>query len=318
MSKKIGIPANDLNENLIFNELECRNKLKEAIVGQDYAINIMVDRIAKWKMNLLDPNKAWGAFLFVGPTGVGKTELAGEIARQLFHNNESLIILDGSEYKESHTTSCLIGAPSGYEGHESGGKLTTPLLQNPYRVVLFDEFEKAHDDVRKLFLQAFDRGCITDRRGKVADCTKALFLMTSNLGSEKQFFAVNTEIGHVELIESLKPILIKKLSPELYGRFTEVVPFMPLTKKDRPRLAEVQLKKIKAYQQQQNTFDLSWTSETIKILAMTEADLRLGGRNFCKKVAARIESALKKLIVANGAPLKGVVTIDKCLEAAER
>lgn len=311
ISTKTGIAPEDLLDDSIFNEKKFVAKLKEKIVGQDYAINIVAEQVATWKMGLLSPGKPWGVFLFVGPTGVGKSQLAKQLARQLFQNEANMIILDGSEYKESHSASNLIGAPRGYEGYDSGGMLTGPLLENPYRVVLFDEFEKAHDEVRKLFLQVFEDGRLTDRRGKVADCSKALFLMTSNLGANDLFFKPETsKLSHADLISQLKPTLVEHLSAEMCGRFSGIVPFMPIEQKHLSELAKVRLLRIKENLSKQTQIELQWTPKLIKKLSSIEKDLRFGGRDFCKDVENLVTQSIKTATVNNKIRLKGKISLD--------
>lgn len=310
VSSKCGIPPDDLLEDSIFHLQRFAEKLKGKVVGQDYAIEAIAQRVASWKMGLLNPHQPWGIYLFVGPTGVGKTELAKQLAKQLFYNEGSLLILDGSEYKESHTASNLVGAPRGYEGHQAGGMLTGPLLENPYQVVLFDEFEKAHDDVRKLFLQVFDQGRLTDRRGKTADCSKALFLLTSNLGSTELFSGMaDSQISHEELIQSLKPILVEHLSPEMCGRFTEILPFTPLSQENLPKLVEVQLLKMKDNLSAQAGINLRWTSSLLTRLSTIDADLRFGGRQFCALVSRHVEQAIRELFIKHQQRLTGDILL---------
>ncbi len=310
VSSKTGIPPEDLLDDSIFNEERFVNRLKDQIVGQEYAIKVVGERIAGWKMGLLNPHKPWGVFLFVGPTGVGKTELAKQLAKQLFHNEGNVIILDGSEYKEEHTASNLVGAPRGYEGHDSGGMLTGPLIENPYQVVLFDEFEKAHDDVRKLFLQVFDQGRLTDRRGKIADCTKAIFIMTSNLGAQELFEGQQEVYNNPQqLTQRLKPILVDHLSPEMCGRLTAIVPFLPIRQEHLHKLAEVQLLRKRENLLKQTQIDLHWTPALVDHLTKIQVDLRFGARQFCDKVNEAIEKVLKDAMTQNHQRLKGKVTL---------
>lgn len=310
VSSKKGIPSEDLLDHSVFNEQRFVERLSKQIVGQKHAIKVVGERVATWKMGLLSPHKPWGVFLFVGPTGVGKTELAKQLAKQLFHNEENLIILDGSEYKEDHTASNLVGAPRGYEGHDSGGMLTGPLLENPYQVVLFDEFEKAHDDVRKLFLQVFDQGRLTDRRGKVADCTKALFIMTSNLGSKELFGAdLDRDLDPATLISEVTPILVENLSPELCGRFTGIVPFQPIRQEILPQLVEVQLLRKKQILAAQTAIDLCWTPELVEHLTHIDVDLRFGARIFCNTVNEAVERVLKEAFTSRAERLSGKVEL---------
>ncbi len=310
-SHKTGIPEEDLLDDSIFNEKRFAAKLMENIVGQDYAIRELASHAASFKLGILNPKKPWGVFLFVGPTGVGKTELAKQLAKNLFKTNSEMITLDGSEYKESHSASNLIGAPRGYEGHDLGGMLTAPLLENPHRIVLFDEFEKAHDEVRKIFLQVFDQGVLTDRRGKKVDCSQALFLLTSNLGSSDLFNQRDLKkLEHERLIEALKPILVEHLSAEMCGRFTKIIPFMPIGREHLSELAVVELKRIRENLSLQTSIDLHWTESLIQYLSDIDVDLRFGGRLYCHSVYNLITNAIKQKINLSGHHLKGKTTLD--------
>ena len=232
------------------------------------------------------------------------------LARLLFNDEKSLVCIDGSEYKESHTLSNLIGSPLGYEGHETGGLLTDPLLNNPHQVVLLDEFEKFHEDVRRLFLQVFDRGTLTDRRGKRVDCTQALFIMTSNLGSDKLFeMCQDKELNGDEVGKVLKPILVENLSPELCNRFTAIVPFQPLKKEHLPSLAIVQLNRIRERLASQANIDLDWTPDLVKYFVSLDVDLRFGMRDFCRLVDSEVIKVLKRAGSLNDQRLQGAVTL---------
>ena len=159
--------------------------LGESVVGQPFAVQSVSEAIRRSRAGLSDPNRPVGVFLFVGPTGVGKTELAKALARQLFNQEEAMIRLDMSEYMEKHTVSKLIGSPPGYVGYEEGGQLTEAIRRRPYSVVLLDEIEKADPDVFNILLQIFDDGRLTDSKGRTVNCKNALFIMTSNLGSSE-------------------------------------------------------------------------------------------------------------------------------------
>ena len=185
VSKWTGIPVNKMLEGEAERLLHLEKELEKRVVGQDFAVKAVSEAIRRSRSGLSDPGRPMGVFLFLGPTGVGKTELAKALADQLFNQEEALIRLDMSEYMEKHSVSKLIGSPPGYVGYDEGGQLTEALRRRPYAVVLFDEIEKAHHDVFNILLQIFDDGRITDSKGRVVNCKNALFIMTSNLGSDQ-------------------------------------------------------------------------------------------------------------------------------------
>lgn len=307
VSLKTKVPAVDLMDNSVFNQERFEVRLKGRIVGQNHAIKIVSNKVAIHKMKLADPKKPWGVFLFVGPTGVGKTELAKCLAKLLFEDESNLITINGSEYKEDHTVSNLIGSPKGYEGNESGGLLTEPLLKNPHQVVLLDEFEKAHTDVQRLFLQVFDGGPLIDRRGKRVNCSHALFIMTSNVGSEMLSEAASKGgMSPESVIQSLIPLLKKEFSPELVGRFKRgIVPFQPLTKELMPGVAEVKLRSINERLLIEAEIDLSWTPELIQHFVNTDVDLGFGMREFCNMIDDTVINIIKDAIIQSEQRITG-------------
>lgn len=299
MEVKTKVASIDLLNQTLFSEQKFSDRLRANLVGQDYAIKIVSETVAGYKMGLADTQKPWGVFLFVGPTGVGKTELAKLLAKQLYQDDSAFIRIDGSEFQEPHSISRLIGSPPGYEGHEAGGQLTEALKRNRHLVVLFDEFEKAHNDVRRLFLHVFDNGKLTDTHGNILDCTQTLFIMTSNLGSKKLFNNTDgKDFTPQQVLEEIKPILINELTPELYNRFSAIIPFQPLKKSHIPEIVEVQLNRIKdrLKVKPEPNIDLSWTKELIDYFANEEFDIRLGMRDFCRSIDKRIVESLKEAI----------------------
>lgn len=310
MEVKTKVSAEDLLNASVFSETRFVAKLKDHLIGQDYAIERVSEAVASFKMCLADPSKPWGVFLFVGPTGVGKTELAKLLVRHLYQDEEAFVRIDGTEFQESHTISRLIGAPPGYEGHETGGQLTEALRRNRHLVVLFDEFEKAHNDVRRLFLQVFDNGRLTDGRGKTVDCTQALFIMTSNLGSKELFEQTAKEdMDPKAVLKTIDSILIENLSPELCNRFTAIVPFQSLKEIHVPGVIGVQLKRMAERLRTQRNIELTWTEELIKHFAACNFDPRLGMRNLCRFIDKSIVGALKDAFSEQQQAFKGKIRI---------
>lgn len=315
VSQKTKVPAADLLDDSIFNQERFIEKLKNRVVGQDYALGLVSDRVAVYKMKLADTTKPWGVFLFVGPTGVGKTELAKSLAKYLFEEEANLITINGSEYIEDHSISNLIGSPKGYEGNESGGLLTEALKKNPHQVVLLDEFEKAHRNVQRLFLQVFDSGFLVDRKGERVECSQALFIMTSNVGSELLFDeASKGELGLKDVIASLIPLLKEAFSPELVGRFERgIVPFRTLTRDLMPAVAAVKLSSIKERLLREAEIDLSWTPSLIRHFSDAKVDVRFGMRVFCNMIDETVVSLIKDAMIQSKKRITGKLelTYDK-------
>ncbi|MFT4554057.1 MAG: ATP-dependent Clp protease ATP-binding subunit ClpC [Chlamydiales bacterium] len=295
MSQKTGIPS----DHLIFSEAEfldtMKERLLENIVGQDEAVNTVFKAVERYTMGFSDPNKPWGVFLFAGPTGVGKTELGKLIAKELFHDRSGIIRLDMSEYAESHSISKLIGAPPGYEGHESGGQLCKALQRKPHSVVLLDEIEKAHPDVVRTFLQVFDDGRLTDGQGRTIDCTHALFIMTSNLGAREMMgLSKNGNISVKDIKSCVEPLIIEHLSPELYNRLSAVIPFRCLNKSEYPRVIRVHLNRIKERVKTGNSIDLVWSEDVVTYFSQKDYDPKLGVRALCRVIDQEVTTSLSE------------------------
>ncbi len=244
VAKWTGIPVNKMMEAESMRLLNLEKTLSERVVGQSFAITAVSEAIRRSRAGLADPLRPVGVFLFVGPTGVGKTELAKALADQLFNQEEAIIRIDMSEYMEKHSVSKLIGSPPGYVGHEEGGQLTEALRRRPYAVVLFDEIEKAHPDVFNILLQIFDDGRLTDSKGRTVNCKNALFIMTSNLGSEQlmeQIRSGSTTWTKESVLGMIEPILRAHFRPEFLNRLDEILPFLPLQEKDMEKIVSIQL-----------------------------------------------------------------------------
>lgn len=288
ISEKTKIPV----DQLVSTDLEKLNGLfksiREQLVGQDTAINTMFECIKTAMSGFRNKKKPCGVYLFVGPTGVGKTELAKVVASVLHWN---FIRVDMSEYKEAHNVSRLIGSPPGYVGYESGGGLTNDLRKNPQSVVLFDEMEKAHPDVVNVLLQVFDDGRLTDGQGITTDCTKAMFIMTSNLGA-KTLFAQKSVMSDEELVDRIIPLVIAQWSPEFEGRI-KVVPFHNLHETDHPIVLEVHLKKLALEVLEGHSMKLTWKPAVIPyLIEKHEKALRSGIRGLCGQVSKDIYNIL--------------------------
>ncbi|MDY3827471.1 MAG: AAA family ATPase, partial [Clostridium sp.] len=224
LSRRTGIPVSRLVEGEREKLLRLDDELKKRVVGQDEAINAVTSAILRARAGLKDENKPIGSFLFLGPTGVGKTELAKTVARTLFDSEDAMIRIDMSEYMEKHAVSRLVGAPPGYVGYEQGGQLTEAVRRKPYSVILFDEIEKAHEDVFNMFLQILDDGRLTDNKGKTVDFKNTIIIMTSNIGSQYLLEGGNTEEARGKVMDILK----SKFRPEFLNRVDDTIMFKPL------------------------------------------------------------------------------------------
>lgn len=310
MEEKTKIAAEDLLNAFNFSQERFIAKLKEELIGQDYAIQVVSEAVASYKMGFKDPSKPWGAFLFVGPTGVGKTELAKLLVKHLYQDEDALIRIDGSEFTEAHTISRLIGAPPGYEGHDVGGQLTERLRKNPHCLVVVDEFEKIHPLVRMVFLHVLDAGRLTDGKGTTIDCRETVFVMTSNLGSQELFeFGDKQELDPTEVLEVVQPILISELTPELCNRFSAIVPFQPLKKKDIEGVIEVQLRRILQRLEKQADIELSWTKELVENFSKQDFDPKFGMRKFCRLIDDTVVEAIKNGLSGQKKQFKGKINM---------
>lgn len=243
LSRWTGIPAEKLQTSETQKLLNMADILKQRVIGQDEAIEKISHAIQLHRTGLVDPNKPIGSFLFLGPTGVGKTEVAKTLADFLFNDSKKLIRIDMSEYMEKHSVARLIGAPPGYVGYEEGGQLTEQVRQNPYSVVLFDEIEKAHPDVFNIFLQILDEGHLTDSQGRTVSFKNCIIIMTSNIGSDLILEAKElTE----KVKQEIEKLLQQKFRPEFLNRIDELIFFRQLTPHDVERIAQLQLNELEA------------------------------------------------------------------------
>ncbi len=245
ISKWTGIPVSKLSESERNKTLHLADELHKRVIGQDNAVSLVSEAIIRSKAGIKDPTKPIGSFLFLGPTGVGKTELAKTLAEALFDNENNIIRIDMSEYMEKHSVSRLIGAPPGYVGYDEGGQLTDAVRRSPYSVVLFDEVEKAHPDVFNIMLQILDDGRITDSKGNLVDFKNTILIMTSNIGSEFLLEGID-EDGSIkeEAEKQVNDMLKLHFRPEFLNRLDEIIMFKPLTKDNISGIVELLMKEL--------------------------------------------------------------------------
>ncbi|MDP1834800.1 MAG: AAA family ATPase [Chlamydiales bacterium] len=299
VSKWTGVPVSRMVEGEAEKLLRMEKEIGKRVIGQEIAITAISEAVRRSRSGLGDPNRPIGAFLFVGPTGVGKTELAKALAEQLFDQEDAMIRLDMSEYMEKHSVSKLIGAPPGYVGYDEGGQLTEQLRRRPYAVVLLDEIEKAHHDVFNMLLQIFDEGRITDSKGRKVNCKNAIFIMTSNLGSDlllEQLEKNRKEFSKDAILALLDPILRQHFRPEFLNRLDEVLPFLPLRQEDMKAIVTIQLHHVEKRLQERHV-NLSWEPTVVELLATEGYDPYFGARPLKRLIQSKIENMLSKAIL---------------------
>lgn len=293
MEEKTGIPKNHLAAADWKNLMHMESRLQGKLVGQDDAIKTFMQAIKRYKMGYRDHDKPWGAFLSVGPTGVGKTELSKLIADELFKDKKGFIRIDMTEYTEDHSVSKLIGAPPGYVGYDAGGQLCNKVRETPHCVILLDEIEKAHKEVANIFLQVLDDGRLTDTKGNTVDFSHALIIMTSNLGAKTVFSGnQNVKYSVEEITEYITPLITDKWSPEFFGRLTGVVPFQNLTLSDYPKLIEVHLRRTANSISAKHHHDLIWTDAVVEYFLRQATETRAEPRRVCRAVEREVFNAL--------------------------
>ena len=307
VAKWTGIPVEKMLEGEATKLLQLEKILSQAVVGQPYAVQAVSQAIRRSRSGLNDPGRPIGVFLFVGPTGVGKTELAKAIAKQLFNQEEAMIRIDMSEYMEKHAVSKLIGSPPGYVGYEEGGQLTEALRRHPYSVVLLDEIEKAHGDAFNILLQIFDDGRLTDSKGRTINCKNALFIMTSNLGSAELLEAKTT--SKEEILKVVEPSLRRHFRPEFLNRLDEILPFVPLQEKDMEAIVALQLDRVKSRLTDQN-IQLHWLPKTAAYLAKKGYDPLYGARPLKRLIQSEVVNLLSTALLEGKIHSNDSVEID--------
>lgn len=297
VSKWTGVPVQKMLEGEASKLLHLEKTLEESVVGQPYAVTAVSEAIRRSRAGLSDPGRPIGAFLFVGPTGVGKTELAKALARQLFNQEEALIRLDMSEYMEKHSVSKLIGSPPGYVGYDEGGQLTEAIRRHPYSVILLDEIEKAHADVFNILLQIFDDGRVTDSKGRTVNCKNSLFIMTSNLGSQE--LLESKKASKEEILSTVEPILKRHFRPEFLNRLDDILPFLPLQEKDMESIVTLQLKQVQK-RLREREIKLEWDKKVVQYLAEKGYDPHYGARPLKRLVQNEVVNMLSSAILKGG------------------
>jgi ATP-dependent Clp protease ATP-binding subunit ClpB len=271
--------------------------LHRRVIGQNAAVNLVTDAVIRSRAGIKDPNRPIGSFIFLGPTGVGKTELAKTLAQSLFDTEENMVRIDMSEYMEKHSVSRLIGAPPGYIGHDDGGQLTEAVRRKPYSVVLFDEIEKAHSDVFNVLLQILDDGRLTDSRGRTVDFRNVVVIMTSNIGAQ----TLISEIGNEgEITEDTRETVLNEVKrffkPEFFNRVDDIVLFAPLKRSELDKIIDLQIDSIKK-RLVERRIDLDISAEARKWLIERGYSPVYGARPLKRLLQKEVETLLARAII---------------------
>jgi ATP-dependent Clp protease ATP-binding subunit ClpB len=307
-----GIPVSKMLSGELQKYLELEKVLARRVVGQDAAVEAVADAIRRNKAGLSDAARPLGSFLFLGPTGVGKTELAKTLAEFLFNDEKALTRIDMSEYGEKHSVSRLIGAPPGYVGYEQGGQLTEAVRRRPYSVILFDEIEKAHPEVFNVFLQILDDGRLTDGQGRVVDFKNVIIIMTSNLGSDLILEAKNTG----EIKSALMELLKQSFRPEFLNRIDETVIFNRLGRGEIGKIVDIQLARL-SERLAERKIAVKVSAAAKEFLARRGYDPLFGARPLKRTIQAELENPLAKLIIAGKIKEGDTVNVDQAAEKEE-
>ena len=315
VSRWTGIPVTRMMQSEREKLLHLEDELHKRVIGQDEAIRAVSDAVRRSRAGLQDPNRPIASFIFMGTTGVGKTELAKALADYLFNDENMMTRIDMSEYQEKFSVSRLIGAPPGYVGYDEGGQLTEAVRRKPYSVVLFDEIEKAHPDVFNILLQVLDDGRLTDNKGRVVNFKNTIIIMTSNLGSQfiQQQMEKLTEGNREQTIRETKnkvmEMLKKTIRPEFLNRIDDIIMFLPLTKHEIAEVVTLQLKRVAKMLEQQG-FNLKWTDRAVDYLADVGYDPEFGARPVKRAIQDYVLNDLSRKLLAEQVVREKPITVD--------
>ncbi|MBZ1058017.1 AAA family ATPase [Clostridioides difficile] len=295
VSKWTGIPVTKLVEGEREKLLKLEDELHKRVIGQDEAVTAVSNAVIRARAGLKDERKPIGSFIFLGPTGVGKTELAKTLARNLFDSEDNIIRIDMSEYMEKHAVSRLVGPPPGYVGYEEGGQLTEAVRRAPYSVILFDEIEKAHEDVFNMFLQILDDGRLTDNKGKTVDFKNTLIIMTSNIGSNYLLEAGGniTETTNNLVMNEMK----HRFKPEFLNRVDDIIMFKPLDQENIKKIIDIFMKDLKNRLKEKD-ITIEVTNSAKDVMVREGYDPVYGARPLKRYIGNTLETIIAKKLIA--------------------
>ena len=296
VSRQTGIPVSQLTQEERERLMHLEEQLHERVIGQDEAVEAVAEAVRRARAGLSDPNRPIGSFLFLGPTGVGKTELARTLAEALFGEEAAMVRIDMSEFQERHTVSRLVGAPPGYVGYEEAGQLTESVRRRPYSVLLLDEIEKAHPDVFNVLLQILDDGRLTDAQGRTVDFKQTVIIMTSNLGSDRIQAHARRNESFEELKADMDQILKHTLRPEFINRIDEVIVFRTLDKEQISEVARLLLERTQRRLHAQN-IEVEFTEAAVEFVAEEGFNPEFGARPLRRTIQRRVDNELSRIVL---------------------
>ena len=309
IAKWTGIPVSKLVQSEMEKLLHLEDELHTRVIGQQQAVTAVADAIQRSRAGLSDPNRPIASFLFLGPTGVGKTELSKALAAQLFDSEEAMVRIDMSEYMEKHAVSRLIGAPPGYVGYEEGGQLTEAVRRRPYAVILFDEVEKAHPDVFNVMLQILDDGRVTDGQGRTVDFTNTILILTSNIGSASILDLAGDPARHAEMERRVNEALRAHFRPEFLNRLDESIIFHSLKQEELRQIVDLQVKRL-AQRLEDRKLGLNLDAAALDWLAAVGYDPVYGARPLKRAIQKELETPIAKAILAGSFPMGSTIAVD--------
>lgn len=312
ISEKTGIPIQKITQSEQSKLVNLEKILSEKVVGQDHAIKIVSESIRRARAGLKDPKKPIGSFLFLGPTGVGKTELAKVLTKTVYDDENAMIRIDMSEFSESHTVQRLVGAPPGYVGYEEGGQLTNPVWERPYSLILLDEIEKAHPKVFDVFLQVLDDGRLTDGKGRTVDFRNTIIIATSNIASAEITEMLEGKDRNQDARELLMPVLMQYFRPEFINRFDAVVAFNPLSMDVMRIIARVHVDKL-VDKLEERGIKVVYSEGSVEKIAKESFDPKMGARPLLRYLQQNVENKIAKGLIDGTLDKNSEIDIDKLL-----